>query len=139
MAYAEGTSVAIEKSMGEIVGLIKRKGAARMAQMEEPSSLAIRFFMEERMIRFRVRLPGLKSIPERTGTEPWRRCQRAEILAASTGNARALLLVIKAKLESVESEVETFEEAFLANVLMSDGFRLYERLAEPIAIKAARS
>ncbi|MDB5738840.1 MAG: hypothetical protein JWO65_2508 [Sphingomonas bacterium] len=100
MAYAEGTSVAIEKSMGEIVGLIKRKGAARMAPMEEPSSLAIRFFMEERMIRFRVRLPGLKSIPERTGTEPWRTdasarksslrppATRARALASDKGEAR---------------------------------------------------
>jgi hypothetical protein len=31
---------------------------------------------------------------------------------------RALLLVIKAKLESVESEIETFEQAFLAHLAL---------------------
>lgn len=47
--------------------------------------------------------------------------------------ARALLLVIKAKLESVESGVETFEQAFLPNVVMADGATVYERIAAPIA------
>lgn len=48
---------------------------------------------------------------------------------------RALMLVVKAKLESVESKVETFEQAFFANVVMSDGATLYERMAEPVAIE----
>lgn len=34
---------------------------------------------------------------------------------------RALLLCIKAKLEAVESKIETFEEAFLSHVIMPDG------------------
>ena len=34
---------------------------------------------------------------------------------------RALLLCIKAKLESVESKIESFEDAFLAHVVMPDG------------------
>jgi hypothetical protein len=34
---------------------------------------------------------------------------------------RALLLVIKAKFEIVESGIETFDEAFLSNIVMSDG------------------
>jgi hypothetical protein len=34
---------------------------------------------------------------------------------------RALALVIKAKLEAFESGIETFEQAFLANILLPDG------------------
>ncbi len=47
--------------------------------------------------------------------------------------ARALMLVIKAKLESVESGVETFEEAFLANVMGADGRTVYEAIQPAIA------
>ena len=49
---------------------------------------------------------------------------------------RALALVIKAKLESVESGIETTEQAFLANVVvMADGFTVYERIKQPIALE----
>ena len=34
---------------------------------------------------------------------------------------RALLLVIKAKLESVESGIETFEEAFASQIVLANG------------------
>jgi hypothetical protein len=38
-------------------------------------------------------------------------------------------------LESVESGVETFEEAFLANVVTPGGGTVYERLQEPLALE----
>jgi hypothetical protein len=46
---------------------------------------------------------------------------------------RALLLCIKAKLESVASNIETFEEAFLAHVVMPDNRTVYEHTAPRIA------
>jgi len=137
MAYAENTSVAVEKSIGEIVALIKRAGAQRVAQLEEPAGFTVQFFLRDRMIRFRVKLPQYEDIAKRRGDGRSR--THAEIISkrdqAQRQRARALLLVIKAKLESIESSVETFEEAFLANVVMSDGKTLYERVAEPIAVE----
>ena len=35
-------------------------------------------------------------------------------------------------LESVASEAETFEQAFLANVVMAEGATVYERIAAPV-------
>ena len=135
MTYAENTTVPVEKTVSEIVKLIKKAGAQRVAQVEEPDSFAIQFFMADRMIRFRVRLPALYmqakrgprkvTVPEANASRAQRHRQRV----------RALLLVIKAKLESVSSEVETFEEAFLANVVMADGLTIYERIREPIALE----
>jgi hypothetical protein len=46
---------------------------------------------------------------------------------------RALLLCVKAKLESVSSKIETFEEAFLAHVVMPDGRTVHEHTAPRIA------
>ena len=48
---------------------------------------------------------------------------------------RALKLVIHAKLESVESKIETLEEAFLAHVVMENGRTVYEEISEPIALR----
>jgi hypothetical protein len=41
---------------------------------------------------------------------------------------RALVLCIKAKLESVESQIESFEEAFLPHIVMANGQTIGESL-----------
>lgn len=139
MAYAENTTVPIERSIAEIVTSVKRAGAERVAQYEDLSSFAIAFDLAGRHIRFRVALPDITAIPAVRGDG--RRRTTAELIskrdALHRQRARALLLVIKAKLESVESEVETFEEAFLANIIMADGATVYERIADPIAVEYA--
>lgn len=132
MAYAENTTVPFERSISEIVTLLRKAGADQIGQMEGRGSFKLQFTMEDRMILFRVAFPSTDEIMQMCGPrqdpsrveEQWRR-QRG----------RALLLVIKAKLESVESEVETFEQAFLANVMLANGQTLYERVQEPIAVE----
>ncbi|WP_156680037.1 hypothetical protein [Sphingomonas profundi] len=135
MAYAETTTVPVEKSIGEIIGLVKKAGATHIAQAEQPGSFFIEFLLADRRIRFRVLLPAIEEMPKydgRRNTLP--EVKRREILdQRHRQRARALLLVIKAKLESVESKVETFEQAFLANVVLPDGFTVYERVSAPIA------
>jgi hypothetical protein len=123
MAYAENTEIAIEKSMSEIVAMIRRAGAERIAQVEEPGIIAIRFFLRDRMLQFRVGLPVWTEMPEWNGRRERLEQPKRTSMAAQRGKqrARALMLVIKAKLESVESGVETFEEAFLPNIVMPDG------------------
>lgn len=135
MAYAENTEVPIEKSIGEIISLIKKAGAERIGQVEDPDWLAIQFFLNDRMLRFRVTFPLLSEIPERDGRGSYLGADQKERKRQQRirQRARALLLVIKAKLESVESGVETFEEAFLANVVMPDGKTVGEYAVPKIA------
>ena len=137
MAYAEGTSVPVEKSLGEIVALVKKHGAQRVAQAEDVGAISVWFFLNDRMLRFRVKLPTMEEMPTRDGRNSIlsdkQRNDRAA--AACRQKARALLLVIKAKLESVESNVETFDEAFLPNIVMSDGMTVMERIREPLALE----
>lgn len=137
MAYAENTTVPIERSVQEIVALVKRAGAERVAQFEEPERFTVQFELAGRMVRSRVRLPLPDEFAMR-GARPANDAERRGTAdSRARQRARALLLVIKAKLESVESEVETFEEAFLPNIVMSDGVTVYERVAEQIAIEYA--
>lgn len=132
MAYAENTTVAFEKSVAEISEIVRRAGADHIGQMDSRASFTLQFTLCDRMVRFRVHYPDDAALKKLTGPrqdperveEQWRR-QRG----------RALLLVIKAKLESVASGVETFEEAFLPNIVMADGATVYDRIREPIAVE----
>lgn len=101
MAYGAYTKVPLDRTMNEIVAMLKKAGAESIAQFEDNKQLAVQCFAQDRLLRFAVTLPE----------SPQGRRQRG----------RALMLVIKAKLESVESEVETFDEAFLANIVTPGG------------------
>lgn len=121
MAYAERTEVPFDRSIAEILKLVRKAGAEQVGQLEDAQTFALQFTLGTRMIRFRLRLrdPDSRRAPEQQKRQ----------------RGRALMLVIKAKLESVESGIETIEEAFLANVVMSDGATVYERVASPIALE----
>lgn len=140
MAYAENTSVPVEKSLTEIVTLIKRAGGARIAQMEDVDALAVQFYLSERMLRFRVPIPTADDIDKHNDgnnryIEVAQSVRQKKADAVRRQRARALLLVIKAKLESVEGGVETFDEAFLPNIVMSDGATVWERVGKPLALE----
>lgn len=115
MAYAETTKVPFDKTVSDIMTMLRKSGAMQVGQMEEANRLTIIFTLNDRSVRFRV------------GWENSERSQRQR--------ARALLLVIKAKLESIESGVETFEEAFLANIVMADGQTVHERVSGDLALE----
>jgi len=101
MPYAETTKVPVYKTKVEIEKLVKKRGADAFAVMESDGQVKVAFRMEGRNILFRM------SIPEKAQEERsiW----------------RAMLLTIKGKIESAERGIETFEEAFLANIVMPNG------------------
>lgn len=135
MAYAENTKVPLEQSIAEIIGMIRKAGAESVGQMHDRDKFVIVFALGGRRMKFSVPLVMQYEGPERSGNG---RAvdQKAWIDQRNRQKGRALMLVIKAKLESVESNVETFEEAFLANIILpGDNATVYERMAEPIAIE----
>lgn len=132
MTYASTTTVPIERSLSEISAMLRRAGAQRIAQAEEPEAITVQFFMSDRMIRFRLPMPSMADMPMRDGRGVTlsQKSRLSRLDQAHRSKARALMLVIKAKLESIESGIEEFEQAFLANIVMADGAVLYER-AQP--------
>jgi hypothetical protein len=101
MAYGAYTKVPLERTLNEIVAMLKKAGANRIAQVEDDRQVAVQCFINDRLVRFSVTLPEGEQATRQRG--------------------RALMLVIKAKLESVESDVETFDEAFLPNIVTPGG------------------
>jgi hypothetical protein len=122
--FAEGTSVSVEKSRAEIEGLIVRYGATHTAFMSAPGRAVICFEAKGRRIMFELPLPDRddkKFLRDGRGTVrgPAKRLEAWE--QACRQRWRALALVIKAKLEAVESGITAFEDEFLAHIVMPDG------------------
>jgi hypothetical protein len=110
MAFAENTDVPVERTKIEIERLVvdKHKAEAYMTgHQTNPPRVVIQFKMRDRIVRFELPVP----------TPDGRRNEK-QLAQATRTRWRALLLIIKAKLEAVENGVTTFEEEFLAHIVM---------------------
>ncbi|WP_426751754.1 hypothetical protein [Myxococcus sp. Y35] len=122
--YAAGTKVSVSKTEAEIKDLLRSRGATRTAFAEEEGRAVVLFDLKDRRVRFTMPLPlpvhrsfthdgrGTKRTPA-AATRAWEQACREKW--------RALFLTMKAKFVSVDSQVETFEEAFLAHIVTPDG------------------
>lgn len=115
MAYASKTKVPTDKTGTEIEREVMKRKSTNFAKFTSADSAMIAFEMEERRILFRLPLPN-------TLTDQQRRSKW-----------RGLLLCIKAKFESIESGVETFEDAFLAHIVTPNGLTVGEQAKPAIA------
>lgn len=108
--YAQNTSVPVDRSRAEIEKTLARYGATGFGyswdrrvrgsgKVEEHALLV--FVLKDRRIQLDVIMPE----DAREQRQRW----------------RAMLLVVKAKLEAVESGLGTLESEFLANIVMKDG------------------
>jgi hypothetical protein len=125
MVYAAETKVPVEQSRVEIERTLARYGADRFAFMSEAGRAIIMFEANNRRLKFDLPLPAKKP-----GENDASRKTREQM---TRSRWRALLLCIKAKLEAVESKIETFEEAFMAHVVMPDGRTVGDHIVPEIA------
>ena len=133
MAYAEKTSVSVAKSKADIEELIQRAGARQFVSGFKEDVAVIGFSMNNRQIRFLLPLPDKND--DSFWLTPVRRIRRTEDQAyaaweqACRSRWRALYLIIKAKLEAVESGISTVEREFFYDVVLPDGKTVGEWMA----------
>lgn len=123
MTYASQTTVSAEKSRGEIERTLERYGAQSFVYGWDQSAATIMFQTRDRTIRFVLPLPS-KDDPEFTSHSKGKRTPEAAMRLweqSTRSRWRALALVIKAKLEAVESGITSFEDEFLAHTLLPSG------------------
>lgn len=125
MAYAAATRVPEDRSRNEIEQLVRRYGATNFAYANGATGAMVAFETKRRRVRFLLAYP-----PEmRKPAEHRGRWDAAEAMAQERRRLwRALVLVVKAKLEGVASKVETFDQAFMAHLVMPGGRTLAEHL-----------
>lgn len=131
--YAQGTSVPVSRSQGEIEQILKRFGADQFSSGWTAVKAVIMFRMNERYIRIEVPIPPMGDL----NTPSWNR-KKGFYYNTDTHDAevrrrwRAMVLYLKAKLESVNSEIISFEQAFLSHMLLPNKQTVHEYLAPQI-------
>lgn len=126
MSYAAQTSVSVERSRAEIERTLQRYGASQFIygwdQQEAVIGFVVHNYEQMRQVRFRVSVPDRADFvltptgqrrTENQITKQWEQSQRQRW--------RALLLVIKAKLEAIDAGIATFEDEFLAYTMLPSG------------------
>lgn len=125
--YASETTVSVEKTRNEIEAVLKRYGASHFGYMAAPDRVMIGFQANSFRVKFELPLPDptARQFTHKTGRQSWERrttLQAQEHYAKACRQCwRALLLVIKAKLEAVDAEITTFEEEFMAHIVLPNG------------------
>lgn len=137
--YAEGTTVDSAASRAEIERTLTRYGATSFMYGWEDGRAAIGFAVNNRQVRFILPMPD-RNDRQFTHT-PGRHQERTDSAAASEYEKavrqrwRALALVVKAKLEAVAAGIVTFDEEFLAHMVLPNGRSVYTEVQT--AIEAA--
>jgi hypothetical protein len=128
MAYAEKTNVAVSKTKGEIDALLRKHKATGFGTFEEVKRAIIVFEMNGRRIRFDLPIPDPSERRFTHSTRGMRSRDSAlnEWEQACRSRWRALYLCVKAKLESIDSKIETFDEAFMPHIVTHDGRKFSE-------------
>ncbi len=110
--FASKTVVPVARSRQHIEELLTKYGADQFLYGWKEDSAVIGFRCKNRQIKFTLAIT------------------KEESAQSQRSKWRVLLLVIKAKLEAVESRVTTFDEEFLAHIVLPDG-RTFGQFATP--------
>jgi hypothetical protein len=129
--YAEGTSVSVESSRGEISGILAKHGVTDMGWTSNAERDELFFLLDGYRYRLTVVKPTLESerewarkqggylpqidLPSRVAKE-WKRRWRATVL------------LLKAKLEFADGETSTIAHELMPYLILADGKTMSEAL-----------
>jgi hypothetical protein len=109
--YANKTRVPVGQSKTEIERILQRYGATQFMYGTDGNQVVICFRYDGRNIKYTMEYPDAH-VNDMT---------QKQYEQAIRQMWRALVLIIKAKLEAIESGVTTFDQEFLASIMMPDG------------------
>jgi hypothetical protein len=129
VAYAEGTSVDTGQSRLEIERLLQRAECSHVGVMHEPGKAIVYFQRKGWAVQMSIPIPQPEDAPQKIGGRyfPTDAQKRGWAEQKAKERWRQLLLVLKAKFTALEQGVETFEQSFLAHLVVG-GIHLGDRL-----------
>lgn len=132
--YARDTYVRVDKSMSDLRKVTLRYGAKEFGVFDGETSCGVIFTFKDIRVKIALVLPT----PEET-----RKNIAGAVMGATQAKQahekairqrwRALVLVVTAKLEAVESGIETVEQAFMPYLVMSNNHTLGEMVLPQIS------
>lgn len=138
--YAADTTVSEEKTRAEIETVLGKHGASHRAiATDEDQHLAqIAFVIQGRRYRLDVPLPKMvEPKDEPRGWWVWDQSRRQEWMRKQVAQERrarwrAVLLMLKAKLEWVRLGASSVEKEFLADMVLANGATMHVAVAQAI-------
>ena len=118
--YAESTEVPVAKSKAAIEMLLQQHGATEFASGWDPTHDKLQFRLREQTIRFVLPRPNpadRRFTHDRRGMRRSPAAVQRALEQKDRQRWRALYLVIRAKLEAVESGIAVYEQEFLAFIV----------------------
>lgn len=136
--YAEGTTVEVTKSKSDVERLVTAHGATGFMsgydyESDTPRSMLI-FRLRNRTLKYMVDKPAPDKFKSHRRRKPERLAKIAE--QEHMRRWRGLFLIIKAKLEIVESAEDqdtTFDKEFMADIMLPGGKTLGDMLLPQLA------
>lgn len=121
--YAKNTQVSVSKSKGELEKILQRYGAQQFMAGWDQDQAYVAFAVNNRAYKMTLPLP-LKDEFKMTPSGKWERTKEKMLEAweqACRQRWRALLLMVKGKLEGIECGAATLENEFLAYTCLPSG------------------
>ena len=121
--YAQHTTVDVSRSRVELERVLMRYGCGQFVSGSDADGRAmIGFSTQGRQVRIALAAPD----PKDFATTPAGRKRRPGAMAVCMTDEvrrrwRALILVLKAKFEAVESGISTFDDEFMAHIALPNG------------------
>lgn len=120
--YARDTEVPVARSQDEIERMLQRYGATSFIRGWDAQRAFLAFEIEGRRVHFFVPLPERDDFKlTDTGRSRTVSAIDAAYAQAYRSRWRAMVLVIKAKLEAVAAGITSIEDEFLAHIVLPDG------------------
>lgn len=134
--YAEGTTVTVDASRGEISGILAKHGVIRQAWASEPERDTVQFELGGYQYRIRIERPTTESLHGQwvaDGKPPTTikyLPSDSQVQAEWRRRWRANVLLLKAKLEFAEGEATSLARELMPFALLKDGRTLEEAMLD---------
>lgn len=135
--YARKTNVPVAQSRAELEAILEKYGADKFAYSTEAGLVQVGFRIKGLFVRLDIPMPRpddreFKFTP--TGMIAAESTRKLQFEQAQRQTWRALVLVVKAKLEAAEIGISTIEREFLADTVLPNGETVAESILPQIAV-----
>lgn len=125
--YAQNTDVPVERSRAEIDRLLTKHGATSTGILVDGDLAVVHFVIKGARYRLDVPLPSAADL------EAGRRSRRGLTLEQLRRERwRAVVLLLKSKLEVARLGITTIEREFLSDLVLPNGATVHEQFADAI-------
>lgn len=116
--YAQGTEVPVERSETEIKRVLQKYGATKIGVMTEPTQAVIFFETKDRQVQLTLPLVR-ENDPHPTSArgKTWK-WNKSGAEGETRRRWRVMVITLKAMFEAIDSQITTFDQVFLAHVVM---------------------